>query len=545
MTTENLNLASVWERISDIVPDRNAIIDERNTRTWREYDDRAARLATALSKMGIRQGAKIGVLGYNRSEWIEAHYALLKMRAIPLNVNYRYLEDELVYLLDNGDAEGLVFESCFADRVFAVAKRLPRLKHFVQFDDDGEFGAVATERAQDFETLIAGNVPAERIRRAEDDLYILYTGGTTGMPRGAMFTQRGLVERTVRGYLLRGVEPPTSSSELVDIVAKLRDQEQLPVVLPACPLMHGVGMLIGCLLPLTMGGCSVLVNNRKFDPHRVWTSVQAHGVDELTIVGDAFAQPLLGALEEAKNNGSPYDISSLRQIISAGVIWTKKVKQGLLAFHDMRLYDGLGCTEGTIGDLVSTRENVADTAKFNLRPGAKVFNEKGEEITPGSGETGMVAMSTGISLGYYKDEEKTALTFRVIDGTRYCFPGDYAKIEADGTVILLGRGSFCINTAGEKVYPEEVESVLKSSPAITDSAVIGLPDELYGEIVVGLVSRAPGTEITEETILAEAKKTISGYKVPKKIIFVERIERAANGKMDYGWAKRTAAEKIG
>ncbi|MCP5365921.1 MAG: AMP-binding protein [Hyphomicrobiales bacterium] len=531
------HLATVWEHVADAVPGRPALIDPRHTRTWAQYDDRAARLAAALSGMGVGTGGRIAIYAYNRNEWLETTFAAFKLRAVPLNVNYRYLEDELVYLLADGEAEAVVFEGCFAPRIAAVRDRLPRLRHAIQVDD----GSPLLDGARAYEDLIAGQSPLPRQARSADDRFVIYTGGTTGMPRGAVYRHGDVLAKTVRGYLFRGLPVPETVEDLLAGVRQLDAADRCPRVMPACPLMHGMGIYTGAMFPMNMGGCTVMADNRRFDPHVLWQTVVRHRVEEITIVGDSFARPLLEALDEAAAAGRPYDLSAFRQMLSAGVIWSQEVKAGLLRHADLKLVDSLGCTEGAMAINVATRGNVGETARFTPNAGTRVLTEDGRDVRPGSGEIGHVAMCVGIPLEYDKDPEKTARTFRVFDGVRYCLPGDQATIEADGTLVLLGRGALCINTGGEKVFPEEVEEVLKRHPGVADCAVVGLPDPLFGEQVAAVVARRPGTDVTAEDLIADTHGRIAGYKVPRRVVFVDAMRRGDNGKMDYPWA-RAAAE---
>ena len=322
-----------------------------------------------------------------------------------------------------------------------------------------------------------------------------------------------------------------------------------------CPLMHGTGMWLGAFLPLLLGGTAITSRNLGFDPNKLWTQVENTNTTNIVIVGDAFAKPMLDALDKAEESGKPYNLSSVKVIISSGVMWSEEIKNGLLKHHDMQLMDTMGSTEGGMGSSVSTRDNPPQTAKFSLNPGVIVIADDGEILKPGSKKTGLIGTSGLVPVGYYKDEKKSAETFKEVNGVRYSFPGDYAKLEDDGTITLLGRGSNCINTAGEKVYPEEVEEALKLSNLIYDCLVVGLDDEKFGQRVVAVVSidnDAPITldrndkrtlrEILERDLIDFTKTKIAGYKAPKNIIFVDQVERAPNGKANYKWAKNIADE---
>jgi fatty-acyl-CoA synthase len=281
------------------------------------------------------------------------------------------------------------------------------------------------------------------------------------------------------------------------------------------------------------------------DPHLLWGLVEEHRITDLVIVGDAFARPLLAALDEAERRGAPHDLSSLKQIASSGVMWSAETKAGLLRHHDMVLNDIMGSTEGGMGGSVTSRESQAQTAKFQLNDGVRVITDDGRFVEPGSGEIGKVATSTFVPLGYYKDPVKSAETFREVEGVRYSFPGDYATVEADGTITLLGRGSVCINTAGEKVFPEEVEEAVKRHPAVADCLVVGVPDDRFGERVVAVASYREGESVDEGTLVDFAREHLAGYKLPKHVLFVETVQRAPNGKADYKWARKAALAAYG
>jgi fatty-acyl-CoA synthase len=536
------HFATVWEQIADTVPEATALICGDSVHTWRQYDDRAARFASLLSAHGLAAGAKVGIYLHNSNEYVEAQYGVFKIRGCPINVNYRYKADELVYLLDNADAEAVVYQACYAMRIWEIRERLPRVKLWVQVDDGTEsllHGAV------DFERAIRDHDPAPRIERRADDVYMLYTGGTTGLPKGVMYPNGQFCHAlTALSLASRGLAPPASPEEVPALVKQLAAMGQTPRSLPACPLMHGTGMWLGTMIPLCLGGSVVTISKLGFDADLLRSLVEKHGVNDVVIVGDAFARPMLAALDDAKRRGSPYDLRSVRQIVSSGVMWSAEVKAGLLAHHDMTLVDTMGSTEGGMGSAVSNRANPAATAKFALNAGVKVITDDGREVQPGSGEIGKLATSGLVPIGYYKDPKKTAETFREIGGVRYSFPGDYARVEADGSIALLGRGSVCINTAGEKVFPEEVEEVVKRHPAVYDCLVVGVPDPRFGERVVAVASTREGEDAQPQEIVDYAGGHLAGYKVPRHVVLVDEVRRAPNGKADYKWAKQAALDAL-
>lgn len=527
------HFATLWEAISDAIGDREALVTGATRRTWSEYEDRASRLAAAFAGAGLRPDSKVGLYLWNGNEYLESQFAAMKGRFVAVNVNYRYLDDELLYLLDNSDAEALVFHTSLGERVARVMDRAPKVRLWIEVDDGGDPvpGAVA------YEEVIAGHDPAPRITRSPDDVYMLYTGGTTGMPKGVMYDMGGITESFIKiGFPILGLGLP-SVDEVPAAVAKLAKEGAPIVSIPTCPLMHGTGAWLGAMIPHCAGARVVLLTSRSFDPRELWEVSEREKATLLVIVGDAFARPMLQALEEAKAAGRPYDPSSVKIMLSSGVMWTSEVKQALLEWHPFVLIDAMGSSEGAMATQITTRGNVGQTARFARNPTTRVFTEDGREVEPGSGESGMVAAGGNVPRGYYKDPAKSAATFRTVGGVRYSFPGDWATVEADGTITLLGRGSNCINTAGEKVYPEEVEEAVKQHPDVVDCLVVGVPDERLGQRVTGVASLVPGSRVDGEVLRRFTRAKLAGYKVPKQLFVVDEVRRAANGKADYRWAR--------
>ncbi|RMD81513.1 MAG: acyl-CoA synthetase [Candidatus Dadabacteria bacterium] len=530
------NIADIWERIAATIPSEPALLHRDRTISWSEFDRQATAMARRLLAGGARPGDKIAIYSHNRPEYLIAVFAAIKARLIPVNVNYRYRLAELEYLFDNSDAVAVVFEGSFAERLAEVRPRLPKLRDFIHIED----GTPRPPWASSFEDAVSGESEPLGIERSPDDLIFIYTGGTTGMPKGVMWRQED-IWRTLGagGDFLTGRGKPATLDEHADAIAAASKRMRL---LPACPLMHGTGLLTA-ISTLVRGGSIVTLAGRRFDPHELWSEVEAKQVDTIAIVGDVFARPMLDALAERH-----YDISSVRVIISSGVLWSPEVKKGLLAYNrHMVLLDTLGASEGTgFGTSITTAEGTSEPARFKVGSRVKVFTDDGREVRPGSGERGRVARSGAIPIGYYKDPEKTAETFPVIGGVRYAMPGDYATVAADGTLVLLGRGSVCINTGGEKVFPEEVESVLRRHPAVADAAVVGLPDPRWGEAVTALVTARQGGPVPGESDLREhVRRHLAGYKVPKRIFTVESLPRSPAGKLDYKAARELAAQLAG
>jgi fatty-acyl-CoA synthase len=487
-------------------------------------------------------GSKVGMFMYNCPEYLLTQYAAFKSRVTPVNVNYRYLDDELHYLLDNADCEAVVFHTSLGDRIARVKDRLPKLRLLVEVaDGPAADGTTHVAGAVMFADAIATHDPAPRQARSRDDVYMLYTGGTTGMPKGVMYAMGNFTDGFLNWVAMgMGRAPFESAAEVATTVKTIVDAGKQQAAMPCCPLMHGTGVWIGALLPHLSGSKVVLLEGRSFDAHELFRAVEREGINTLVIVGDAFARPMLTALREHEANGRRYDLASVTTIFSTGAMFSSEIKEGLFDFMPgAMVMDVLGSTEGGMAQTVSMKGSVNTTATFGLMPTTKVFGPDDREVAPGSGEIGMVAVSgPGVPIGYYKDPEKSARTFREVDGVRYSFPGDMAMVEADGSITLLGRGSNCINTAGEKVFPEEVEEAVKTHPAIADCLVFGVPDERLGQRVVGVASLMPGAEApSADDVIAHTKTRLSSYKVPRQLSFVATVPRAPNGKADYKSAR--------
>lgn len=534
------HFATLWENIAAAQPDEAAVTIGGKSISWADWDQRSARLASAFAAAGLGPDSKIGLYLYNGIEYCETQFAAFKGRGVPINVNYRYLDDELHYLLANSDSEALVFHGSLGERVAKVMPRCPEVRLWLQVDDGGPL----VEGARWYEEVVAAHDPMPRIPRSEDDVYMLYTGGTTGMPKGVMYDMGGMVRSFLATALpTLGVAVPEDIADIGRCVQEARAAGRASISIPACPMMHGTGGWVGTMMPHCAGAEVVCLEGRSFDAHELWRVAQARKATQLVIVGDAFAKPMITALHEAKQRGGPYDTSSVRLIISSGVMWSAEVKQALIDHGDFLLFDAMGSSEGTMGNQISGKGIPPATAKFNVAPTTKVFNEAGEEVKPGSGERGLVAAGGNVPIGYFKDETKSAATFKTIGGVRYSFPGDWATVEADGTLTLLGRGSQCINTAGEKVFPEEVEEAVKKHADVVDCLVVGVEDEKFGQRVTAVASVTPGSSVDEAAVREFVREHLAAYKVPKQVILVDHVQRAPNGKADYVWAKQVAAAR--
>jgi fatty-acyl-CoA synthase len=523
-----LHPATLWESFSDAFGDRLAIVHAETRTTWRQFDDRAARLAAALQERGVGPGAKVGQLLYNSPAYLESYFAALKLRAVPFNVNFRYTATEVAYLLTNADAEALVYHSTLGPIVAAAVAEIGPLKALIEVDDGGR----PLDRSLRYEDAIAQHEPAARVVRDPDDVTMVYTGGTTGMPKGVVIKVGPPLQ-----YVLETVPPlagmaPQTIDSIVDTAATVRAPDLL-VSLPASPLMHNTGLGIGVAPALGTGGTVVLLANRHFDPAELWDTVERERVNAITIVGDPFARPMLAELRAHPTR----DLACVRSIASAGAMFSAEVKTGLLEhLPQAMILDIIAASEGSMGMAIATADAPGTTGQFHAAPGVIVVTPDDRPIEPGSGEPGLVALPGGAE-GYFKDDAKTAATFKVIDGIRYTIPGDWATVGADGTLTLLGRGSSCINTAGEKVFPEEVEEALKALPAVEDALVFGLPDERFGQRVAAVISRSSVTDGTVTEMLDALRTQLAAYKLPRAVVVVDEVPRTQVGKPDYPTAR--------
>src|SRR5713101_1673870 len=485
------NFADVWETVAAVLPDRPAQKCGERTVLWRDFDQRANALAADLLAAGLSHQSKVAAYLYNGVEYFELYWAAFKAGLVPVNTNYRYGPEEVAYLFDNADAEAVVFHASMAPLLGQIRDRLPKVARWYVVND----GSPTPPWAIPYEAVVTAG--ADRVMapwgRSDDDIVMLYTGGTTGMPKGVMWRQGDLwMVVGGGGNPVVGIPPATDLPELRERLEAAAGSPQV-TLMPACPLMHGTGMF-SSLLVLNGGGCVVTLPDRSFNPARLWQTAKDEQASAVVIVGDAFAQPMLAELDA---HPGAYDLSSLLAIISSGVMWSREVKAGLSKhLPSTIMYDGLGSSEAVgLATSVSGGSQAAGTADFQIAESAKVFTDDDLEVQPGSGEMGRLAIHGYLPIGYYKDPEKSARTFRTIDGVRYSIPGDYATVGADGTVHLLGRGSVVINTGGEKVFPEEVEEVLKLHPAVRDAVCVGVPDERFGEVICALVEPADGATV--------------------------------------------------
>ena len=537
----NWNFADLYEGIASRIPDHPCQIQGDRIITWGQFDARTNALAADMLAVGLTHQSKVAEYLYNCPEYLETYIAAFKGGFVPANTNYRYGPEEVTYLFDNSDAEAVVFHAAFVPLVESIRGNLPKVKRWYCVADGTN---AVPSWAQDYEAVVSKGIK-ESVRgpwgRSEEDLMFLYTGGTTGMPKGVMWRQYDLFHVLgLGGNPALGVPGAASIEEIID---RMQPGVYGNVLLSACPLMHGTGQF-SSLLAMNLGGCVVTLPNRTFDVGELLGEIERRRVQTLIIVGQAFAGPML---DDLMSNPNRFDLSSLIMISSSGVMWSQENKQGLLTYiPQVILFDSFGSSEAVgMGGAISAAGAATETAKFTLGPTCAVFTEDGRRVEPGSGERGLVAVGGNIPMGYYKDEAKSAQTFRTFEGSRWSVPGDWAEILADGTLVLLGRGSVCINTGGEKVFPEEVEEVLKRHSSVRDAVAVGIPDTRFGETICGVVEAEHGQLPTLSELNEHVKKSLAAYKAPRHIVVIDTIGRAPNGKVDYKRLKAYAMKELG
>jgi acyl-CoA synthetase (AMP-forming)/AMP-acid ligase II len=534
--------ADVWEAIARIQPDHPAFVQGGRIVTWGQFDARADALAAHMIGAGLDRQAKVAAFLYNGPEYVESYFAAFKGGFAPVNTNYRYGPEELFYLFDNADAQAVLFHSSFAEMLEGIRGRLPGVKTWIAVAEPGH---PVPAWAIDYENVVAAPPQQRPVvapwGRSGDDLLLLYTGGTTGMPKGVMWAQDDLFNVLgAGGNNLLGIPPATN---LDDLINRIQSPEHVrPTSLIACPLMHGTGQFSN-LICFNSGGTAAYLPSRRFNPMELWDEADRLGASAIVIVGLAFSTPMLEALE---NHPDRWDLSTVKAMSSSGSMWSQENKQGLLRFaKNAMIFDSFGSSEAVgLGVSASAPGAEAKTAAFVPGPNCVVFTEDGRRVEPGSGERGLVAVTGLLPRGYYKDEEKTAKTFRTIEGVRWSVPGDWAEVNADGSLKLLGRGSVCINTGGEKVFPEEVEEALKTHPVVRDAVVVGLPDARFGERICAVVETDGLARPTLAELSEHVRSSLAGYKAPRDLVLVESIGRAPNGKVDYKAIKDRAVSAL-
>ena len=528
-----LNIADLAEHAVDAVPDRVALICGDEQLTYAQLEEKANRLAHYLQDRGVQKDDKVGLYCRNRNEIVIAMLGIVKAGAILVNVNYRYVEGELRYLFDNSDMVALVHERQYADRVANVLPDTAGVKTILVVEDgsDNDFESYG---GVEFNAAIAQGSPERDFgERSADDIYLLYTGGTTGFPKGVMWRHEDIYRVLFGGTDFATGEFVKDEHDL----AKAAAQNPPMIRYPIPPMIHGATQS-ATWMSIFSGQTTVLAP--EFNADEVWRRIHDHKVNLLFFTGDAMARPLLDALLAHQEKGSEYDLSSLFLLASTAALFSPSIKERLLELLPNRVItDSIGSSETGFGgtSIVAKDAPHSGGPRVTIDHRTVVIGDDGNEVKPGSGARGLIAKKGNIPVGYYKDEKKTAETFKTINGVRYAIPGDYAQVEEDGTVTMLGRGSVSINSGGEKIYPEEVEAALKGHPDVFDALVVGVPDARYGQHVAAVVQARPGARPTLADLDGFVRAEIAGYKVPRSLWLVDEVKRSPAGKPDYRWAK--------
>jgi len=531
------NIADLFESLADAIPERTAVVSGARRLTFAELDTRANRLADVLRARGVGPGHHVGLHLYNGSEFVESMLAAFKLRAVPINLNYRYVAAELRYLCENADLVAVITQRELLPVIAEAARGLPAASTVLAVDD-GSGVTVPGLEARDYEEAIASGRPERSFGpRSGDDLYIVYTGGTTGMPKGVMWRHEDVFFAGLQGGRPGG-DPVTHPAEVVE---HARDPDNMMMIMPAAPFIHGAAQW-GAWISLFTGGKVVIQPGRSFDAARVCELIGEEKVTTITLVGDAMARPIADALAAP---GASYDMSSLIAIASAGAVLSPAVRDQLQELlPDTMVLNNFGATEtGHQGSAFPGSETGTDGRPSFAMDGTNiVLDEELKPIAPGSGKIGRLARAGRVPLGYYKDAAKTAERFLTIDGVRYVVAGDLATVEEDGRITVYGRGVNCINTGGEKVFPEEVEEALKAHPDVFDALVVGIADDKWMQRVAAVVQPRVGAKPTLEELQAHCRQHIAGYKVPRQVTLVDEVARYPSGKPDYAWARKVAEQ---
>ncbi len=531
-----LNIADLAEHAIDAVPDRVALISGDQHLTYAELEEKANRLAHYLIDQGVKKDDKVGLYCRNRIEIVIAMLGIVKAGAILVNVNFRYVESELRYLFDNSDMVAVVHERQYADRIANVLPDTPKVKTVLVVEDGSDVEDQAYQRyggVEFYAALEQGSPERDFGQRSADDIYLLYTGGTTGFPKGVMWRHEDIYRVLFGGTDFATGEPIADEYDLSKAAAANPPMIRYPIP----PMIHGATQS-ATWMSLFSGQTSVLTP--EFNADEVWCAIHKHKVNLLFFTGDAMARPLLDALLGHQEEGDTYDLSSLFLLASTAALFSTSIKEKFLELLPNRVItDSIGSSETGFGgtSIVAKGQSHTGGPRVTIDKNTVVLDDDGNPVVPGSGVRGIIAKRGHIPVGYFKDDQKTAQTFRVINGVRYAIPGDYAQVEEDGSVTMLGRGSVSINSGGEKIYPEEVEAALKGHPDVFDALVVGVPDPRFGQHVAAVVHPREGTRPTLSELDAFVRSEIAGYKVPRSLWYVSEVKRSPAGKPDYRWAK--------
>jgi acyl-CoA synthetase (AMP-forming)/AMP-acid ligase II len=528
-----LNIADLAEHAIDAVPDRVALISGGEQLTYAQLEEKANRLAHYLIDRGVKKDDKVGLYCRNRIEIVIAMLGIVKAGAILVNVNFRYVEGELRYLFDNSDMVAVVHERQYADRVANVLPDTPGVKTVLVVEDGSDLDYHRYGGVEFYSALEQGSPERDFGARSADDIYLLYTGGTTGFPKGVMWRHEDIYRVLFGGTDFATGEPIADEHDLAKQAAANPPMIRLPIP----PMIHGATQS-ATWMSLFSGQTVVLAP--EFNADEVWRMIHEHKVNLLFFTGDAMARPLLDALLAHQDAGNEYDLSSLFLLASTAALFSTSIKEKLLELLPNRIItDSIGSSETGFGgtSIVAKGQSHTGGPRVTIDRNTVVLDEDGNEVVPGSGVRGIIAKRGHIPVGYFKDEKKTAETFQTIKGVRYAIPGDYAQVEEDGSVTMLGRGSVSINSGGEKIYPEEVEAALKGHPDVFDALVVGVPDPRFGQHVAAVVHPREGARPTLSELDAFVRSEIAGYKVPRSLWYVGEVKRSPAGKPDYRWAK--------
>ncbi|WP_127784384.1 acyl-CoA synthetase [Rhodococcus sp. X156] len=528
----SLNLADLLEAVTDAIPDRVPVICGDDRLTYRELELRANKLAHYLQSVGVQPGDHVAIHMRNSIEYVETLLACLKIRAVAINVNFRYTDAELVYLYNNSDTKVLVVQGEFTATVASALPECPTVETVVVVGDEAADTTWGAVRVDDYASSVAAQSDARDFApRSEDDHFIIYTGGTTGMPKGVVWPHKDFYYAALSGANIDGV--PHDTVEQVVAAAVANTHPRVALLTP--PLMHGAAVY-SVLTGFLMAAPRVLMTS--FDPVEALRLIERENVVVVTVVGDAIARPIADAI--AAHPGQ-FDLSSLRAFGSGGALFSRTTKDQLAQLvPGLVVRDAFGASETGSHGTVEIGDD--GTMRIRRNDNMLLLDDDLKPIEPGTDTIGRIARTGHVPVAYYNDPQKTADTFPVVDGVRMAVMGDMGRMEADGTIVLLGRGSGCINTGGEKVFPEEVEEALKNHPAVMDALVAGAPDERFGERVAAVVQLREGAEDTDLDQLVEHCRTlVAGYKIPRSIVVVPQIPRSPSGKADYRWAKATVS----
>ncbi len=516
-----LNIADLAEHAIDAVPDRVAVICGDEQLTYAQLEDKANRLAHHLIDQGVQKDDKVGLYCRNRIEIVIAMLGIVKAGAILVNVNFRYVEGELRYLFDNSDMVALVHERRYADRVANVLPDTPHVRTILVVEDGSDQDYRRYGGVEFYSAIAAGSPERDFGERSADAIYLLYTGGTTGFPKGVMWRHEDIYRVLFGGTDFATGEFVKDEYDLAKAAAANPPMIRYPIP----PMIHGATQS-ATWMALFSGQTTVLAP--EFNADEVWRTIHKHKVNLLFFTGDAMARPLVDALVK----GNDYDLSSLFLLASTAALFSPSIKEKLLELLPNRVItDSIGSSETGFGgtSVVAAGQAHGGGPRVRIDHRTVVLDDDGNEVKPGSGMRGVIAKKGNIPVGYYKDEKKTAETFRTINGVRYAIPGDYAQVEEDGTVTMLGRGSVSINSGGEKVYPEEVEAALKGHPDVFDALVVGVPDPRYGQQVAAVVQARPGCRPSLAELDSFVRSEIAGYKVPRSLWFVDEVKASLAG----------------